>query len=759
MYGYLERRLAGQLAGLLFVGSGALSAVTLLLPQPSGLDRLAVLATAGIAVFIGGIVFVFPWPRVHPRASMILVPVGFALIALGSYYGNTPSYTYALFFVVVFVWIGLAQPRWTSTWTMPVATVGYSWPLLSQPDGFSVGLTSAALAIPVCVLVGESIAWAGEGKERSRQRTLALAHVAQALGPHLNVDAVGRSLVNEVRVALNTQIATFVRIEPTERTIQGVYSAGLSARLREAFKTLKGNTLDDNPGVDALARGEPEVVEDARRGAPLLPDAERYGIRSYLAIPVLVGDELAGILSCGEPTPRRYTGDDIVLARALANQASAALRNATLYEQTHRAALRDPLTGVGNRRAFHERLGSEITRAQRYHRPVSLIVLDVDRLKPVNDTHGHLAGDRALERLARLLERNARREDGVFRVGGDEFALVLPETPTRGAAVVGERIRRALRRVSVPLDEGVALTTSVGVASFPEHGLSLEELFERADAALYEVKFSGGDAVAVATQRSSTDPGMHLGLDIPALIRDRRLVPLYQPIVHLASGSVMGYEAFCRLDDRASATPTPTLFKAASASGLSDQLDEHCRDVVLQGAAGLATEDLLFLNISPEAIASEAFDLAEVVGAVTRTALEPAQIVLELTEQQRDRWSPTTVRNLEACRAAGFGLALDGFGAAERDVELLAAICFDHVKVDLGFVHGLHDQTTRERALREILVSARGPGRSLIAEGIERLDDLELARTLQFDAAQGFFIKDPGPSFDGPRHLDLLRSS
>src|SRR5207244_7963037 len=180
---------------------------------------------------------------------------------------------------------------------------------------------------------------------------------------------------------------------------------------------------------------------------------------------------------------RHYTPDEIALADAIAGQMSAAFQNARLYEKTLEAARQDSMTNLGNRRAFHERLESEVERARRHRRTLSLVLLDTDTLKNVNDEWGHLAGDRVLVRLSSLLDRQRRAEDGAYRIGGDEFALILPETPSSGGSILAERLRRRIQRERLGVGEDLHLTVSVGVSSFPEHAVNADELFERADTA------------------------------------------------------------------------------------------------------------------------------------------------------------------------------------------------------------------------------------------------------------------------------------
>jgi diguanylate cyclase (GGDEF)-like protein len=163
-------------------------------------------------------------------------------------------------------------------------------------------------------------------------------------------------------------------------------------------------------------------------------------------------------------------------------------------------ARHDPLTGLDNRQELHRRLGEELDRARRFSRPFSVLIVDVDHFKAVNDRHGHPAGDAALVAVARMVAGQVREIDHVARYGGEEFAAILPETDVAGAAVLAERIRRHVAAHPVTVDGGVdlLLTVSIGVAAFPSHGEDLDALFKSADRALYKAKRKGRDRVEAA---------------------------------------------------------------------------------------------------------------------------------------------------------------------------------------------------------------------------------------------------------------------
>lgn len=192
-----------------------------------------------------------------------------------------------------------------------------------------------------------------------------------------------------------------------------------------------------------------------------------------------------------------FTPDEIELLTTFAALAAGAIEKARLHARTADQAATDALTGLPNRRVLDQRLTEELRRAQRYRKPLSLMLLDVDRFKKVNDSYGHLAGDAVLKTLAKLFVKQIRDVDFVARYGGEEFMFILPETDNVGAELAAQRIRRAVADSSVPLPDGreVNVTVSIGIVCFPHCGGSVQELTERADRALYAAKLAGRNQV------------------------------------------------------------------------------------------------------------------------------------------------------------------------------------------------------------------------------------------------------------------------
>lgn len=215
--------------------------------------------------------------------------------------------------------------------------------------------------------------------------------------------------------------------------------------------------------------------------------------RSELSVPLEVGRKVIGVLDVESPVINGFSDWEINLFKSISAQLSIAVEKSMLYEETRSLSLTDPLTETANRRHFNIILDSEIKRSERYGRPLSLIIIDLDHFKEYNDRYGHPAGDTVLKEFTRMMYREIRDIDFMARYGGDEFIIVLPETDVMFAKLVGERIRQKIE--SNPIDPNV--TVSLGIASFPKDARDRDSLVESADRALYIAKQLGGNRIAL----------------------------------------------------------------------------------------------------------------------------------------------------------------------------------------------------------------------------------------------------------------------
>ncbi len=266
---------------------------------------------------------------------------------------------------------------------------------------------------------------------------------------------------------------------------------------------------DDAPNHLVLDRRAPIIIKDAPAAYESFQHPPHNHIRGWMGVPLIVQDRIIGMIALDSSQPDRFTQDHARLASAFAAQVAIALENARLYEETRHLSITDSLTGIFNRRHFINLAQREFQRSRRYQRPLSLIMMDLDHFKKINDDHGHLVGDKVLRTVAKLCEKKLRESDIIGRYGGEEFLIMLPETPTcitgseqteHDATAVAERLRQIVASTPTQTARGeISITISLGVAELSEDMDKLETLIDRADQALYQAKKSGRNRVVVLT--------------------------------------------------------------------------------------------------------------------------------------------------------------------------------------------------------------------------------------------------------------------
>ena len=431
-----------------------------------------------------------------------------------------------------------------------------------------------------------------------------------------------------------------------------------------------------------------------------------------------------------------------------------------LYGQARRAALLDGLTGLGNHRAFQDELARQLEIASRQGTPLSLLLVDVDDLKSVNDTTGHVGGDRLLVAVGRVAAIVLRRSDRAFRVGGDEFAILLPNSDVDTGLTVARRILASALGGGDPSNHVDPFSLSIGVSAFPAPSTESSYLYRNADAALYWCKRHGRTAVV------AFDPGRHgtasddrsvaeLSAAVGTIISTRALRPVYQPIFSLTSGQPIGYEGLVRPASGAPFSDASSLFAAAEKADRTVELDLACLEIVAAGVMLPDTDAYISVNLSPRTLESNLFHPGELKAIFHRNGISLERVVLELTEREHVEDIEQLRKNVEACRRAGMRLAADDVGAGNAGLRLLSDIHFDIVKIDLSLVQGgmMHDPSHGVlRALQELATRWKA---SIVAEGVETAAQLAVVRSLGISAGQGYLLGRPMDSMMSDR-VDLV---
>ncbi|MGB3903932.1 MAG: GAF domain-containing protein [Anaerolineae bacterium] len=344
--------------------------------------------------------------------------------------------------------------------------------------------------------------------EEERKRSVELSillDAVQALASSLDLEQVLGTMASKAKELTGADGSRIHLIEPDGKTLKALVVLADNAEQIMATSVRVGQGITGH----VAATGIPEVVNHAERDpraiqVPGTPDEEQ----SLICVPLFSEGRVIGVMTLSREGDKEFKASSLPVVTSLASQAATAIEKARLYEEMKRLAVSDPLTGVWNRRHIAEHLRTEVARASRFGRELSVLVMDIDNLKLLNDTYGHPAGDQVIRTVAQAVLSSSRDIDAVGRYGGDEFAVVLPETGPRGAAEVAGTILSTLNNQPFHGPNGsiVPLSISIGAASYPSDTDEVDRLFSLADAAIYRAKTAGGGRFASPTNGPKEAP-------------------------------------------------------------------------------------------------------------------------------------------------------------------------------------------------------------------------------------------------------------
>ena len=460
-----------------------------------------------------------------------------------------------------------------------------------------------------------------------------------------------------------------------------------------------------------------------------------------IAAIVCVGQVLLGDPMDGPQSVALLVGVCLVLARQLVT----IVCNSALTEQLRFQAYHDPLTGLGNRTLFNVRMERMLQTGA-----PTVLYLDLDDFKLVNDNLGHDAGDDLLRGVAARLRNSFPEAAAIARLGGDEFAVLIP----RGRpAVDAERLLAGLRRPFAVGPHTVAVTGSVGAAEARRGETEAEDLRKHVDLAMYAAKGRGKNAYAVfePAMRRTFDAEMALREELRAALRDAALSVVYQPIVDLRDGSVRGLEALVRWrhpvrGEISPATFIPVAERAAMIADIGQfVLGRACAEFAAWSGAA---DGYLSVNVSPLQLLDPAFT-DRVVDTVRRHGLRPSQLVLEITEEALADES-YVIPALGRLRAAGLRIAIDDFGTGYSSLRYLHRFPVDIVKIDRSYVADIGANPADARLVQTLWQLFSALGLSAVAEGVEDAAQARLLAEMGCPLAQGYLFGRPVPMRDLP---------
>ncbi len=480
--------------------------------------------------------------------------------------------------------------------------------------------------------------------------------------------------------------------------------------------------------------------------------ARECGFLSGCSVPILSGThEVLGTFSVFRPVVHEPDGKELEFLVSLSHVAAVAIEHRQLYESLEFQANHDLLTQLANRSLFADRLEESLSLARQHQHRVSILWIDLDRFKEVNDSLGHRIGDLLIREVSNTLRSCIGPGETLARMGGDEFALLMPHIQDRDEAK--HRAGRIVEAFRFPFQieqYELFVTASIGICVFPDDGLDGTTLQRNADGAMYRAKASGRNIYVDYDPQIGSDAILRRELEsyLRHAVELGELELFYQPQADM-SGKVVAVEALLRWNHPKRGLLSPAEFiELAEETGLIQPIGkwivkEACRQKSEWARQGFP-DIRIAVNISP--LQMYYGDLPEVV----RTALEesgiPASALeLELTESMMLRNFDESVRQMERLRALGITLAMDDFGTGYSSLSYLQRLPIDMLKLDQSFVSQIELSSSRA-VVGAILTLAHTLGLHVVAEGVERRSQLEIVRNLGADFVQGFLISRPLPA-------------
>ncbi len=501
---------------------------------------------------------------------------------------------------------------------------------------------------------------------------------------------------------------------------------------------------------------------------PSEADQEAPNHRAALALTGVFTIVALGLLVYGTMTPASPLSPVAAMLATLTLLA-AAVRTALAFgelarmAETKRQAITDELTGLPNRRRLYRSLEEAVAAASGRGERLSVLLIDLDGFKEINDTLGHGAGDKLRQMLGPRLQAALAPSDVLGRLGGDEFAVVLPRADAFRALTRARDIRRRLEEPFVIEGLSLVVDASVGIATLPEHGDSAEELIQRADVAMYRAKASRSGAEVYA-QRRDTHSRDRLTLlsDLARAVENGEIVPHFQPQADARTGAVVGVEALVRWEHPEHGLLAPAHFlPAAEQTGLMRPLTlrvlrASLEQLVAWRALGLdlhVSVNLAVVNMLDRQLPTD------VASVLFEHGVPPSRLVVEVTEGVVMADPDRAATILGEMRRMGVGVALDDFGTGHSSLAWLKKLPVDEIKIDRTFVQDLATDAGATAIVRATVDLARAFGLRTVAEGPEDEDTWRRLTDAGCDLVQGYVLSRPQPGAELTRWLQERRAA
>ena len=596
-----------------------------------------------------------------------------------------------------------------------------------------------------------------------------LANAINAMARHLDASLSAQQILAQMDDAILTKLDVGALIRSALRCIRLVTLGEV------VVLGLFENDAADSLRLFVIREGERnrisshkiELVAELKRRVPLTPTdhteplspfPEDYenklrsevGVAHFFAMPISRGNRAWGVIVSCHKAPARFSQGQVKMLGGVANRLIAGFSGAERDQKLHSLAYVDPLTGLPNRVAMQSLLSRELTKAKGGKTTMAILFIDLDRFKQANDTHGHAFGDRLLIQASNRIRNNVREDDVVARLGGDEFTVMLPDvkTPREAASVARKLIQSLSRRFEI---DGQTIYTgaSVGISLYPDDGVDGPELLKKADTAMYRAKSAGRSRFAFFEEPMNAESKRRSVLDgeLRNAIARAELVLHYQPQIDLRTGALCGVEALVRWQHPTKGLLFPRDFvEYAEEIGLIPEIGywvmtEACRQHKRWREERVRVPRIS-VNVSNGQLPRSNF-VPRVRQLLAAMEMPQGALEVEVTESMLVEGGKAAVEALNTLSALGVPIAIDDFGTGYSSFSYLKTMPARVLKLDMSFLVDARKDNDAGKIVAAIINMAHALQKEVVAEGIERVDQLKLLKSLGCERGQGFLFGKP----------------
>ena len=551
------------------------------------------------------------------------------------------------------------------------------------------------------------------------------------------------------------ECGTYWTLDKESNLLRCAATWGIGTPKLKAFLTLT-EKLSTPSNVDVPGRvwfeRKPLFVQDlvAEQSFSRMPAASEAKLHSAIAFPIMSATQFFGVIEIFSRELPQPDETFLHLLQSISSYLGQYCQRNHAEQALRHLAGHDPLTELSNRNFFSERLGHALSQSSRHNRGLSLLFVDIDRFKIVNDTLGHNAGDRVLQECAIRLTAALRDSDGISRLGGDEFVVTLENmAQPRDAIPVAQKILASLAKPFIVDHQEFQLSASIGISVFPEDGADVETLLQNADAAMYRAKGQGGNIYHFYSAEMNKHTFERVALESSlrhAIERDQLLLH-YQPKVDMRTGRITGVEALIRWQHPDLGIVSPVQFiPLAEETGLIVPIGEWVLTTACQQCRAWQQMGLpaprIAINLSARQFANDKF-LSDITRIISASGVRAEDLEFEITESMVIQNPEHAVRLLGDLKAIGSYLSLDDFGTGYSSLAYLKRFPIDCVKIDRTFITDIPKEVDDMALTRGIIALAHSLRMKVVAEGVETAEQSDFLSANDCDEFQGFYFSKP----------------